>query len=154
MDIRLDSGSPRDTAALGKKMGELLKGGEVITLSGPLGAGKTAFAQGIGAGLGIPEGEIVSPTFILRAEHRSGRIPLAHVDLYRIEDQDEIIKSGLFEQEDPDMILLVEWPEKGVQVLPPDRLDITLEILQDQTRGIQIRTAGKERPDFRDHFKL
>ena len=78
-----------DTVAFGRRLAELVQSGDVIVLSGPLGAGKTTLTQGIGAGLGV-RGAVVSPTFVIARVHTDGRIPLVHVDAYRLGSLDEL----------------------------------------------------------------
>ena len=146
MDARVETGSPGETEETGKRLGKQLAGGEVITLSGPLGAGKTSLARGIGEALGIPAETVTSPTFILRAEHPEGKFPLAHIDLYRLEAPGEIRKLGLLEQEDPKTVLLVEWPERGTGALPEERLEITIEIKDSDKRIIRMKTTGGSYP--------
>ncbi|MBI1819278.1 MAG: tRNA (adenosine(37)-N6)-threonylcarbamoyltransferase complex ATPase subunit type 1 TsaE [Nitrospirae bacterium] len=133
--------SADQTVAAGRTLGSVLKGGEVITLSGPLGAGKTSFVKGIGAALGIHPENLCSPTFILRGEYR-GKFPLAHVDLYRLDSPEEVQRLGLFEQEDPETVLIIEWPERAKALLPPDRLDIQLTFEGEDKRALHFSTAG------------
>jgi tRNA threonylcarbamoyladenosine biosynthesis protein TsaE len=133
--------STDQTVAAGRTLGSALKGGEVITLSGPLGAGKTSFVKGVGAALGIHPENLCSPTFILRGEYR-GKFPLAHVDLYRLDSPEEVQRLGLFEQEDPETVLIIEWPERAKALLPPDRLDIQLTFEGEDKRALHFSTAG------------
>lgn len=139
--MELETGSEYETVSFGKKLGNLLKGGEVITLSGPLGAGKTSLAKGVGEGLRISSGEITSPTFILRAEH-VGRLPLAHIDLYRLDSESEVERLGLFEQEEALTVLLIEWPEIAGATLPPERIEITISPSGEAKRRITIEGIG------------
>ena len=152
MNLELETGSEEETVRLGKRVGCRLKGGEVITLSGPLGAGKTSFAKGVGEALKIPSGEVTSPTFILRAEHK-GRLPLAHIDLYRLDSQNEVERLGLFEQEEPMTILLIEWPENALAVLPPERVEITISPSGETKRRITIAGIGNPFSDLLNHLR-
>jgi tRNA threonylcarbamoyladenosine biosynthesis protein TsaE len=139
--LELETGSEEETVRFGKKLGDRLRGGEVITLSGPLGAGKTSFAKGVGEGLRVASGEITSPTFILRTEYE-GRLPLAHIDLYRLDSENEVERLGLFEQEEPLTVLLIEWPENALAVLPPERVEITISPSGETKRRITIAGIG------------
>src|SRR4029077_15966774 len=103
--------SEHDTAALGREMAATLRAGDVLLLYGDLGAGKTAFVRGLAEGLGVSSDEVSSPTFTLIQEYRGGRLPLFHVDLYRIEDPREFDELGLDEIAE-DGVLAIEWAER------------------------------------------
>jgi len=113
--VTFTSHSPQETRALGEQWGREARPGWVIALSGDLGAGKTCLVQGIASGLGV-SGRIQSPTFALINEHRAGRLPLYHIDLYRLETASEIVAAGL---EDylftPDGVTVVEWFERWLE---------------------------------------
>lgn len=121
---RCATASADETRALGRALAARLIGGEVITLDGDLGAGKTCFAQGLAEGLGIPPDEASSPTFVIRHEHR-GRLPLAHLDFYRLDDPDEIEWLDLLDAPE-NAVLVIEWAEKLPAALPADRLAVRL----------------------------
>ena len=117
--------------ALGGWLGQLLAPGDLVVLSGPLGAGKTVLAQGIGAGLGVP-GRVTSPTFVLARVHRGGRIPLVHVDAYRLGSG----PTGRAEVDDLDLdvethdsVTVAEWGEGLVEGLAEDRLEVHIDRL-------------------------
>lgn len=117
----LVSHHPDDTERFGAELGAVARPGWVFGLTGDLGAGKTRFAQGLARGLGV-SGRIPSPTFALVHEHRSGRLPLFHLDLYRLETTEQIRAAGLEEYLDPrEGISVVEWFERW-QGPPPPRL--------------------------------
>jgi tRNA threonylcarbamoyladenosine biosynthesis protein TsaE len=143
--LYLRTDSVDETRALGARIGELLQPGDVVLLQGPLGAGKTAMAQGIGRGAG--SGDLVnSPTFVLINEYR-GRVKLYHVDLYRLEDPEEILQLDL-PGYTTDGVLIVEWPERGAGLLPGEHLHVAIEREEDagpDTRRITL-TAFGERP--------
>ncbi len=135
--------SDTETKQLAKQLAQKTKSG-VITLTGDLGAGKTTFVQGFAGGLEIPD-KIISPTFVLIRQYK---IPgtnntLYHVDLYRLENLDEIKQLGLEEiWSNPESIVLIEWPEKAVGLLPANRVDITIEKLGNDKRKITIAHSG------------
>ncbi|MDA0301695.1 MAG: tRNA (adenosine(37)-N6)-threonylcarbamoyltransferase complex ATPase subunit type 1 TsaE [Chloroflexi bacterium] len=118
--------SVAQTRSLGRRLARLLRPGDVVFLQGPLGAGKTALAQGIGQGLKL-DTTVSSPTFVLMAKHEAEGAPhLYHADLYRLTDIDEVADLAL-EQQAADGILLIEWPERGLEVLPAAHLLIVLD---------------------------
>jgi len=110
--VTLHSASASQTHRLGALLGGLLRPGDVVLLEGPLGAGKTALTQGIGAGLGVRE-TINSPTFTILKEY-VGRLPLYHFDLYRIEDPEELFALGFEDYFGGDGVCVVEWADRGV----------------------------------------
>jgi len=103
--------SEEETAAAGRELASSLSAGSVVLLIGELGAGKTAFVRGLAAGLGVAPDEVSSPTFTLIQEYRGGRVPLLHVDLYRLHDPREIDDLGLDEL-GLESILAIEWADK------------------------------------------
>jgi tRNA threonylcarbamoyladenosine biosynthesis protein TsaE len=107
----LISHSPADTEALGEKFGRAARPGWVIALSGELGAGKTQFVRGVARGLGIPA-RVHSPTFTLVAEYGGGRLPLFHLDLYRLETPEQILSAGVEDFLQPDGVAVIEWAER------------------------------------------
>lgn len=121
----LHTAGAAETRALGRRLGRLLAAGDVLLLAGPLGAGKTTLAQGIGEALTVP-GHVTSPTFVLLQQH-DGRLPLYHADLYRLGDADEVAELALDEQAAAG-VLLVEWPERGLDALPADHLWVELAL--------------------------
>ncbi len=137
--IEIISRSPDQTAQLGERLGRLLRGGEVICLAGQLGAGKTVFAQGIGRGWGATD-ELTSPTFTLIHELQRSvdRLKLYHIDLYRVEQESEAWLLGLIDLMDERASVLIEWPERARSILPPDRLWITLEYVDDTQRRLSF----------------
>lgn len=137
--VSTTSRGPGETQALGERLGRLLQPGDVVTLSGELGAGKTALAQGIGLGLEVAE-PVSSPTFALVHEYR-GRLPVWHLDTYRVRSLDELIDLSWHDLLRGGGVILVEWPERIAAALPPDRLEITLGYGEGDTR--EIRLAGR-----------
>ncbi|MEP6695308.1 MAG: tRNA (adenosine(37)-N6)-threonylcarbamoyltransferase complex ATPase subunit type 1 TsaE [Pseudonocardiales bacterium] len=130
-----------DTRALGRRLAALLKPGDLVLLTGPLGAGKTVLAQGIGAGLGVAE-PITSPTFVIARVHRGGRLPMVHVDAYRL--------GGLAEVDDLDLdavvsdsVTVVEWGAGLVERLAPAHLEIRLQrAAVDESRVAEVLAVG------------
>ena len=116
--------SVEETRALGEQLGrDVLRAGDVVVLSGELGTGKTALAQGIGRGLEV-DGPVVSPTFTLVREYM-GRVRLCHVDVYRLERMQEIHELGIEEQLE-ESVTLVEWGEVAASALPAERLEVRI----------------------------
>jgi len=117
--------SAEETAGVGEKVGLLLRAGDVICLYGDLGAGKTRFAKGVALGLGV-KGPVTSPTFILINEYQ-GRLPFYHMDVYRLDDPSEMEDLGYEEYFYGDGVTVVEWADKVQELLPEERLDITIK---------------------------
>ncbi|MCY3743368.1 MAG: tRNA (adenosine(37)-N6)-threonylcarbamoyltransferase complex ATPase subunit type 1 TsaE [Candidatus Poribacteria bacterium] len=125
--------SPEETQALGKKIGKTLKRGDVIALIGDLGTGKTCLTQGIARGAGIAPDEIVSsPSYILINEYH-GKVPIYHIDLYRLENSEEIAELGLSEYVEGDGICIVEWAERMAEVLPDTCIKIHITLADANT---------------------
>src|SRR5947209_2488388 len=125
------------TAAIGRELASSLRPGDVVLLFGDLGAGKTAFTRGLAEGLGLDGGDVSSPTFTIVQEYRGGRLPLFHVDLYRLNDAREIEDLGLDEIA-ADGVLAIEWAEK-LPRMPAGALVVTIDHVDDETRTILIR---------------
>jgi tRNA threonylcarbamoyladenosine biosynthesis protein TsaE len=134
----VESVSAKRTIALGKKLAMTLKPGQMIVLSGSLGAGKTTLIKGIALGLGVPEENIKSPSYTLVFEY-NGRIPLYHFDLYRMNNISELHEIGWDEYLMRDGIMVVEWGEKAAQFLPESRIEIFIEIISKNKRRLDIR---------------
>lgn len=127
--------SPEETQALAATVAEHLHPGDVLTLEGDLGTGKTTFSQGLAQGLGITE-PIASPTFTLIKEYHSGRIPLYHMDAYRLEGEGEEL--GWEEYFHGDGVCLVEWASRIESWLPQDRMAIHIDRLDENSRRFRI----------------
>ena len=119
--------SPEAMIALGHEIGRGLCDGDVLALSGGLGAGKTHFTKGVAAGLDCT-GEVTSPTFTLAHEYTGGRWPLFHFDFYRMESENEVLRIGWDEYLDTQGIVVVEWPDKFPNLLPASTLWLKFEI--------------------------
>src|SRR4051812_14044073 len=135
--------SEEETAGVARTLAATLAAGDVLLLSGNLGAGKTAFVRGMAAGLGIDPGEVSSPTFTLVHEYRGGRLTLYHVDLYRLERTatDDL---GLEEMGVADGVVAIEWPERLTHELR-DATPVRIDIVDEMTRRIAI---GRGRADI------
>jgi tRNA threonylcarbamoyladenosine biosynthesis protein TsaE len=136
------SASVADTIALGERLGGLARAGDLLCLWGDLGAGKTQLAKGIAVGLGIDE-TVNSPTFVLMSEY-AGRLPLFHVDLYRLADAADALAGGVVDERQVDGLTVVEWPDRMGPVLPAGRLDVRIDGSGDEPRAIEL-VAGDER---------
>jgi len=132
-----ESRSPEATAAVGAQLAESLEPGDVVALTGELGAGKTCFTQGLARGLGVA-GHAVSPTFVLVNEYR-GRVPVHHVDAYRTSSLTELLDLGLEELFDGEGVTVVEWADKLSPLLPPRTIHVHIEGVGDEPRVITIR---------------
>jgi tRNA threonylcarbamoyladenosine biosynthesis protein TsaE len=137
---RLVSRSPAETREIGRLLGQRAEAGDVLALSGPLGAGKTILAKGVAAGLGVP-GVVNSPTFVLMNEHH-GRLPLFHVDVYRLSDPRDALDAGLLDESNARGISVIEWADQIERELPADRLDLELEPRDGDERAISWRARG------------
>jgi tRNA threonylcarbamoyladenosine biosynthesis protein TsaE len=140
-ELRITTHNAEATRGLGRAIGERLEPGDVVTLSGELGAGKTVLAQGLGAGLGVEE-PVSSPTFALVHEYR-GRLPVWHLDVYRLRSLDELADLSWDDLLASGGVLLIEWPERIAAALPAERLDITLEYGPGDSRQIKIAPRGE-----------
>lgn len=122
----IETRTPEETFALGKKIGEHARPGQIYTLNGDLGVGKTVFTQGVAAGLGIFE-PICSPTFTIIQEYESGRLPFYHFDVYRIGDIEEMEEIGYDDYFFGQGICLIEWAELIEEILPRERIRVRIE---------------------------
>jgi tRNA threonylcarbamoyladenosine biosynthesis protein TsaE len=132
--------TPEAMRALGRWLAGLVQPGDLLVLAGPLGAGKTVFVQGIGAGLGVPQ-RITSPTFVLARVHRGGRLPLVHVDAYRLGSVDEVDDLDL----DADLassVTVVEWGSGLVEQLTDAHLLVRLERHESEERTATLEPSG------------
>ncbi|WP_039657567.1 tRNA (adenosine(37)-N6)-threonylcarbamoyltransferase complex ATPase subunit type 1 TsaE [Clostridium tyrobutyricum] len=120
------SNDMKDTILLGKKLGKILKPGDIICLIGELGTGKTHFVKGIAEGLGIVD-NITSPTFSIVNEYTSGRLKLYHFDVYRVNDPDEIEAIGFDEYIFSNAVSIIEWSNYIEELIPKERIEINIE---------------------------
>ena len=124
MDVTLRAATPADTRAIGEALAPLLRPRDAVALTGELGAGKTTFVQGVARGLDV-EDRVVSPTFTLIKEY-TGRLDVAHVDVYRLDRVQDVVDLGLEELGTGEDVLLVEWGDAVEGLLPPERLRVEL----------------------------
>ena len=142
------SHSPEETASLGEKLAGQVNAGEVLALTGDLGAGKTQFVKGFARGLGIAE-RVQSPTFALVNCHPDGRLPLYHLDLYRLETERQIVSAGLEGYLEPDGVAVIEWAERLVEAglisksEPPANVRwVQFEIVSESERRVIYEDPG------------
>ena len=134
---------PESTRRLGQSLGSVLSACDVVCLIGDLGAGKTTFTQGLAQGLDLPPEEPVnSPTFTLVAEHLGGRLPLYHFDVYRLPDETGLYELAFDEYLDAGGVVVIEWADKIIPALPPDRLEIAFSIAGDAERRLTVSAHG------------
>lgn len=136
LDQTCETTSPEETLLLGRSLGERLLPGNVVALIGDLGAGKTHLIQGICLGLDVKE-FVTSPTFTLINEYE-GRVPVAHFDLYRLEDPEAVLDLGYDDYLDGAGVCLIEWADKFPELLPVHRIEIQIELIDEVCRRIQI----------------
>jgi tRNA threonylcarbamoyladenosine biosynthesis protein TsaE len=128
-----------ETRRLAASIAAAAEPGDLVCLWGELGAGKTQFAKGFGAGLGVA-GTISSPTFILMSEYE-GRLPLFHVDLYRLADGADALAGGIVDERQAAGVTLVEWPDRMADLLPARRLDVVIDGTGTEPRTITLRAV-------------
>ena len=133
--------SPEQTQKLGQRIGEMAQPGDIFLLVGNLGAGKTCLTQGIAWGLGINE-YTLSPSFMI-ARELYGRLPLYHIDLYRLDIIEEIDDLGLEEYLFGNGITVIEWAEKGLSLLPSEHLLVEISYLSDDERSFKFKPGSK-----------
>jgi tRNA threonylcarbamoyladenosine biosynthesis protein TsaE len=137
----LESGGPEETRAFGERLGRVVEAGDVVLLSGELGAGKTLFVQGMAAGLGYA-GPVSSKSFVILGEY-AGREKLYHADLYRLEDPQQVAELAL-DEITADGVLAVEWPERAGYLLADQHLLVRFEVTGEQTRRLHLEPHGEQ----------
>jgi tRNA threonylcarbamoyladenosine biosynthesis protein TsaE len=146
--LSLRTESERETLALGRRLGELCEAGDVILLSGELGTGKTCLVRGIAHGLGVAETPF-SPSFVLVREYR-GRLPLYHMDFYRIDSAEEIADLGIDDYLNSGGVCAIEWAERAEGLTPPDGLRATLYYVEskEQARTLALEASGSRHEEL------
>lgn len=139
----IETHSGEETVRLGTSISPVVVPGDMIVLSGDLGAGKTTFTQGLAVGLGITE-QVTSPTFLLMKEYSGGRFPLMHMDIYRLEKIQDVIDLGYDEFLDPSYVVVVEWGDMVEPLLPKNHLDVEIRLLDETIRRITITPRGDQ----------
>jgi tRNA threonylcarbamoyladenosine biosynthesis protein TsaE len=145
VSVRHDAAATR---ALGALLAAVAQPGDLIAMTGDLGSGKTQLAKGFGAGLGVAE-TVVSPSFVLMAEYQ-GRLPMFHIDLYRLADAAEALAGGLIDDRQAEGVTLVEWAERLAEATPDARLEVIIEGTGDEPRRILLRACT---PDYRRYLR-
>lgn len=135
----LTTRDPAATRAIAARLARVARAGDLVCLVGDLGAGKTQFAKGFAAGLGVVD-TVNSPSFVLMAEY-AGRLPMFHLDLYRIEDAAEALAGGLVDDRQLTGVVVVEWGERLADALPAGRLDVVIDGTGDDERRITLRAG-------------
>jgi tRNA threonylcarbamoyladenosine biosynthesis protein TsaE len=144
MLVELRTQTAEETRGAGEAIAGLLRGGDAVSLTGDLGAGKTTLVQGAAHGLGVA-GPVVSPTFTLVREYE-GRLRVVHVDVYRLDRMQDAIDLGLEELAGDDAVLFVEWGDAIEALLPGDALDIELTVPDPASEVRRVRLAGSGPP--------
>jgi tRNA threonylcarbamoyladenosine biosynthesis protein TsaE len=138
--------SLEETMRLGRRLGRAARPGDIFTLSGDLGAGKTTLTQAIGQGMEVPaDCYITSPTFSLLHEY-PGRLPIFHMDLYRLGSATEIVELGFEEYLYDDGLAIIEWPDRLQELMPRSRLDIHLTLVDENARLAVLTAYGDMQP--------
>lgn len=138
MEVRCPT--PEDTEALGGRLASSLRPGDIVVLAGGLGAGKTLLTRGIATGLGVDE-PVVSPSFVLVREYRTGFLPVVHVDVYRLGSMNEFDDLDVLEMSQ-DGVLIIEWGGAVESALPKDHLRIEFDVEDDQCRVLRFVGEG------------
>lgn len=131
------SQNPQQTSDIGRRVARELKAGDVLALAGDLGAGKTHFVKGLAEGLGVAS-DVTSPTFTLIHEYPGERLPLFHIDLYRLETDDEVLNIGLDDYLNSDGVTAIEWADKFPALMPAGVRWVRIRPLEGDTREISI----------------
>ena len=131
VERRFVTGSREETIAVGEKIGRSLEAGDVLVLTGDLGAGKTQLTKGIAAGMGVV-GDVTSPTFTIEMVYEGAEMPLYHFDLYRLDDPDQLEDTGIFDVLGADGVCSIEWGEQFAEEIGDARVDVFVTRLEDE----------------------
>lgn len=143
--ITATTSSAEETIEFAKKIGAMLKGGDIIAYKGGLGAGKTTFTRGLAMGMGLPD-EVSSPTFALVNEYRKNGLTLYHFDMYRIMNEEALETTGFYDYISDDSVIAVEWSENIENCLSKSIITISIENIGGDDRRIEVK--GDERFDY------
>ena len=139
----IETQSPEETVALGRRIGRAARAGDCLALVGELGSGKTHFAKGVAEGLGAAAArEVTSPTFVLCREYLDGRLPFYHLDAYRLAGARDLEGIGAEEMLAGDGVAALEWADRAPEVLPKDHLEIRFEVTGDSSRRLTFTSHG------------
>lgn len=141
MERTVETASPEETFALGKRLGEALQPRDFVGLTGQLGAGKTLFSRGVADGAGVPLDDVSSPTYSIVQSYR-GRLTLHHADLYRLTSEDDLYATGYFDLLETEGAWLVEWIDHVASAAPDDALRVTIEVLAPERRRFVLKSTG------------
>lgn len=144
--------SPEETLLLGEKLGKLLQPGDFINLNGDLGAGKTLITKGIGVGVGLEAAEVTSPTFAIINEYEGDQL-LYHFDLYRLESDLELEQIGYLDYFYGSGITLVEWGDLFKENLPEERLNLTIKVIDHETRELVFQPQGDRATEIVENLR-
>lgn len=139
--VEITSRTPQETEQIGSFLGSMLAKGDIIALSGELGTGKTTLVRGLARGIGLEEGEVASPSFTLVNEYE-GPLRLFHIDLYRLEDEKELLGIDYEEYIKGEGVVVIEWADRIPRAVPRDALWITLRYLGAECRQIVLQAQG------------
>jgi tRNA threonylcarbamoyladenosine biosynthesis protein TsaE len=152
VDLESISHSLDQTRRIGARLAALLQPGDVILLEGPFGVGKTSLVQGLAKGLGVGSAYVTSPTFTLINEYK-GRLPLYHIDLYRLDTPEQVAGLGLQEYIYGDGVTVIEWPGLADELLPAERLTLYLAHMTETKRALRFHADGARYLDLLQQFK-
>jgi len=139
----IETQSPEETVALGRRIGRVARAGDCLALVGELGSGKTHFAKGVAEGLGAAAArEVTSPTFVLCREYLDGRLPFYHLDAYRLSGARDLEGIGAEEMLEGDGVAALEWADRAPEILPKDHLQIQFEVTGDSARRLTFTSYG------------
>ncbi len=144
MTWTFESRSAAATEDFASKLGAMLRGGELILLRGPLGAGKTCFVRGLARGLGIPARQVRSPSFTIHHRYEGGRLVLDHYDAYFVRDADEFARDGLEEQLSARHVAIVEWADRYPAVLASAALAIDIAVTGEESRTLTLSGSAAD----------
>ncbi len=140
--LQFQSDSPEDTADLAKRLAAVVSPGTTIALIGTLGVGKTYFSRAFAAACGIPEEQVVSPTFVICHQHESPKFRINHLDVYRLSGGDEFVDLGAEEMMESESVQLIEWADQVADYLPDERLEIEFQVTGENSRTISVTAYG------------
>jgi len=139
--VEFTSHTPQETERIGELLGSVLTRGDIIALAGELGTGKTTLVRGVARGMGIEGAEVASPSFTLVNEYE-GPLPLYHIDLYRLDDEGDLLAIDYDEYIRGDGVVVIEWADRIPRAVPPEALWITLQYLDAERREIAFQPQG------------